>query len=88
MSFGETDVNNYWMAGRGETPPNNLCGRLSHGLLPSVVDDDNGFESRARQKFIKFLPTARRSQMRIADLSWLSRGETDFARTLVGRAGR
>ena len=59
---------------------------LSHGLLPSVVDDDNGFESRARQKFIKFLPTARRAQTKIADLSWLSRGATGLARTLVGRA--
>ena len=43
--------------------------------------------SRERgKKLKKILPTARRAQMKIADLSWLSRGVTGLARTLVGRA--
>ena len=43
--------------------------------MPSVVDDDNGFESKVR-----------RAQTKIADMSGLSRGATGLARTLVGRA--
>ena len=59
----------------GETLSRNIWGRLSDTAVPSVVDDDNGFESKAR-----------RAQTKIADMSGLSRGATGLARTLVGRA--
>ena len=59
----------------GETLSRNIWGRLSDTAVPSVVDDDNGFESKVR-----------RAQTKIADMSGLSRGATGLARTLVGRA--
>ena len=59
---------------------------LSHGLLPSVVDDDNGLSRERGKNLKKILPTARRAQTKIADMSGLSRGATGLARTLVGRA--
>ena len=59
----------------GETLSSNIWGRLSDTAVPSVVDDDNGFESKVR-----------RAQTKIADMSGLSRGATGLARTLVGRA--
>ena len=44
----------------GEMLSRNIWGRLSDTAVPSVVDDDKGFESNVR-----------RAQMRIADTSGL-----------------
>ena len=55
-------MNKYRMDGlsEGETLSRNIWGRLSDTAVPSVVDDDNGFESKVR-----------RAQTKIADTSGL-----------------
>ena len=73
------------MVGRGKAPTSNPCGWPLLRPLAKYCDADNGL-SRERSKIYKVFADSATLTNEDCGLSWLSRGETDFARTLIGRA--